>query len=207
MNPTQDTYRNLNKAYEFFNKRLFDGMLPRCLVTLQRRAGSYGYFHNQIFSTRDGHTVTDEIALNPKTFKDVNTEHILATLVHEMVHQRQFRFGNPSKAYHNKEWAMMMKQVGLHPSATAQPGGKETGQKCSHYIIRGGKFDVACAALLKSGCDISYVEIGRDEKEAKRKNETKSKYSCPICGLNVWGQADITVLCGECDEPVEMVMS
>ena len=35
-NPTLKTYDGLNRAYAFFNDRLFAGELPACLVTLQR---------------------------------------------------------------------------------------------------------------------------------------------------------------------------
>jgi hypothetical protein len=32
-NPTEKTYGDLNLAYDFFNKTLFHGRLPRCLIT------------------------------------------------------------------------------------------------------------------------------------------------------------------------------
>lgn len=34
--PTQETYDELQRAYEFFNQRLFESALPPCLITLQR---------------------------------------------------------------------------------------------------------------------------------------------------------------------------
>jgi len=34
-NPTAKTYAALNRAFDFFNDRLFGGELPPCLVTLQ----------------------------------------------------------------------------------------------------------------------------------------------------------------------------
>jgi hypothetical protein len=36
-NPTAKTYAALNRAFDFFNDRLFGGELPPCLVTLQRK--------------------------------------------------------------------------------------------------------------------------------------------------------------------------
>jgi hypothetical protein len=46
------------------------------------------------------------------------------------------------------------------PTDTGAPGGKETGQKVTHYIAPGGPFDVACAELVKSsGFAVRYVEL------------------------------------------------
>jgi hypothetical protein len=57
--------------------------------------------------------------------------------VHEMVHVWQHAFGKPSAGgYHNKQWAAKMKAVGLQPSSTGYVGGKETGQRVTHYVIR-----------------------------------------------------------------------
>jgi hypothetical protein len=37
MKPTQETYSALQTAYEHFNRELFGGALPECLITLQRK--------------------------------------------------------------------------------------------------------------------------------------------------------------------------
>jgi predicted SprT family Zn-dependent metalloprotease len=101
------------------------------------------------FGTVDGCETTDEIALNPSHFRSRTTAEVLSTLVHEMAHLWQHHHGKPSRAsYHNKEWAVKMRALGLIPSDTGQPGGKQTGQKVSHYIEEGGAFDVACTALI-----------------------------------------------------------
>ena len=42
--PTEETYAGFQKAYDFLNRKLFDGELPNCLITLQRRNRTYGYF-------------------------------------------------------------------------------------------------------------------------------------------------------------------
>ena len=135
IDPTRSTYQGLTEAYDFFNERLFAGRLPRCLITMQRQREAYGYFAGGRFGTKDGQEITDEIALNPAHFRSRTTEESLSTLVHEMCHLEQHHFGKPSRSgYHNKQWAGMMNAVGLIPSDTAAPGGKETGQKVSHYI-------------------------------------------------------------------------
>src|SRR5205809_476125 len=43
-NPTEQAYRELQQAYDVFNRRLFAGQLPPCLITMQRKNRTYGYF-------------------------------------------------------------------------------------------------------------------------------------------------------------------
>ena len=46
----------------------------------------------------------------------------------------------PRRSYHDRQWAAKMKEIGLQPSTTGEPGGKETGQTVTHYIVKGGAF-------------------------------------------------------------------
>ena len=205
-NPTQRTYKTLDDAYRFFNKRLFGGKLPGCLITMQRKASAYGYFAGGRFGSVDGKEVTDEIALNPSHFRSRTTEQSLSTLVHEMAHLQQHHFGKPGRtSYHNKEWAQMMRAVGLIPSDTGAPGGREIGQKVSHYIEEGGPFARACAELVNGGFDPFYVELWSEGDATKRKKKaaSKTRYSCPECGTNAWAKPDVHLVCGECDERME----
>ena len=146
--PTDQTYTELDAAYDYFNAALFDGVLPGCLMTLTRRRKSHGYFSPGRFCSSDGRETTDEIALNPMRFHGVETEEILATLVHEMCHQWQVHHGNPPKnvRYHDEEWAAKMEAIGLMPSDTGKPGGRRTGSHMNDYILDGGPFARACEA-------------------------------------------------------------
>ncbi|TCM46319.1 SprT-like family protein [Rhizobium sp. PP-F2F-G48] len=206
-NPTSKTYAALNQAYDFFNDRLFGGQLSPCLVTLQRKNKAYGYFAGGRFGSKDGAEITDEIALNPSHFASRTDEQSLSTLAHEMAHLWQHHFGKPSRSgYHNKEWAAKMHEIGLHPSVTGQPGGKETGQSCSHYIIAGGPYARAYAELAAQP-DFSalYVELWDDadaRKNRKAKAASKTRYTCPVCDLHAWAKPDTKLICGECEQPL-----
>jgi predicted SprT family Zn-dependent metalloprotease len=191
-------YVTLDAAFDFFNRELFDGDLPPTIITLQRQAGSYGYYSAQRFESRAKSTVrTDEIALNPATFKERHDGDILSTLVHEMVHHWQLHFGNPGRGrYHNKEWADHMELVGLIPSNTGQPGGKRTGQQMTHYIQPNGRFFHACRKLLKNGAQVEWQS--REPESRTKPPVSKQKYSCPECGLNAWAKPGVHLVCGEC---------
>ncbi|WP_422932178.1 SprT-like domain-containing protein [Singulisphaera sp. PoT] len=204
--PTR-TYTSLDAAYDHFNRVLFDGQLPPCLITMQRHKGAYGYFSGERFASLDNpEEVTDEIALNPAHFANRTPTETLSTLVHEMAHLWQHHFGEPSRSgYHNREWAAKMRAVGLIPSDTGQPEGKEVGQRVSHYIEAGGIFERSCAAYLKTGPAILYHDRAGDEVVArtrKTKAASKTKYTCPECGLNAWAKPEARLICGECHQPM-----
>lgn len=158
--PTRETYNELQDAYDFFNRRLFDGELPECLITLQREKRSLGYFQPHTFVRRSTGETTDEIAMNPRFFAVRSIRDTLSTLVHEMVHLWQAHFGQEKsrKGYHNKEWADQMERIGLMPSHNGNPGGKRVGEKMSHYIIADGPFDVACTELITEEFQLTWMD-------------------------------------------------
>lgn len=156
--PTKQVYEEIQTAFDYFNQELFDGKLPACLITLQRKSRTRGYFSAERFVSRDGHKV-DEIAMNPEFFAINSVEETLSTLVHEMVHLFQHHFGKPSRRrYHNEEWAEHMDKIGLGPSLTGEPRGNRTGEKVSHYIRPGGDFDRACEELLTNEYRLSWMD-------------------------------------------------
>ena len=166
INPTKVTYDNLLVAYEFMNKKLFDGKLPGCLITLQREKKTFGYFcGNKFMKASDPEAFTDEIALNPQYFRSEGRDDkkVISTLVHEMVHLWQHHFGKPGRGrYHNKEWAGKMVDIGLIPSSTGHKGGKNTGDRVTHYIEPGGHFEVEFNALLLTEFLLEWIELPVD---------------------------------------------
>jgi hypothetical protein len=197
--PTNRTYGALMQAYGHFNRELFGGALPDIVLTLQRKARSYGFFACDRFGTRSQDETTHEIALNPTHFRERDTKAILSTLVHEMCHLERFLMPcpPPKGGNHCKKWGECMERVGLIPSATGQPGGKKTGKKVSHYVEVGGRFDVAADALLSTGFDLAYVELW-DESKREKKAASKTKYICPTCEQNAWAKPDAQLICGDC---------
>lgn len=157
-NATNDTYNELQIAYDFFNEKLFDNILPPCLITLQREKRTLGYYSWNRFVNAQGEQI-DELAMNPSYFGVRTISETLSTLCHEQVHTYQFHFGTPSRnGYHNKEWANKMEEIGLMPSNTGRIGGKRTGQQMTHYIMSGGKFEKACKKLLTKKFKLSWYD-------------------------------------------------
>lgn len=154
--PHLEVATELQHAYDFFNNELFEGVLPGCMITLQREKTSVGYFSSERFGNKDGH-FTDEIAMNPSYFAIYPILETLQTLVHEMAHLWQAHFGKPGRGrYHNEEWAQRMEAIGLMPSHDGRPGGKRTGDHMRDYVIEGGRFIEAAKKLITAEFEISW---------------------------------------------------
>jgi predicted SprT family Zn-dependent metalloprotease len=201
---TEREYSGLQHAYDFFNGELFHAKLPQLLVTLQRKANSYGYFSPDSFQSRTGSSGTHELALNPNAFPGRSDEEILSTLVHEMTHHAQYISGHPGRpGYHNKEFAELMHNIGLQTSSTGLPGGKKTGQKMSHYILDGGPYQGAYRKLKASGFVLNWESLA--DTESRKPPESKVKYTCPDCRFNAWAIPSGRLFCAREHDLVEMV--
>jgi hypothetical protein len=190
-------YGGLQMAYDHFNAALFDGRLVDAFIVYQRRAHSRGHFSPDRFAGRTAVGGRHELSLNPDHFIGRSDEAITSTLVHEMVHCWQEQHGTaPTRGYHDREWAAKMKAVGLQPSNSGGIGGKETGQQMSHYVMPGGLFADAFAALAATGWKLNLESAPHAGPDGGCKNKTK--FTCASCGQNVWGKPDTAVTCTPC---------
>ena len=120
-----------------------------------------------------------------------------ATLVHEMVHLWQYRYGArfPKSGTHNAEWADKMVKVGLTPvcvDGNAKPGQK-TGKNCTHDVVDGGPFDAAFAALPEE-LKMTWVQMTFSRPKTTR----KITYQCD-CGRKFYSSKGMSdVLCKLC---------
>jgi hypothetical protein len=193
---TLKEYQGFQRAYDFFNRELFGGSLPQVLVTLQRHANTRGYFSPERFKGRVEKAAVHELALNPDTFTGRSDELILSTLTHEMCHVWQETYGEPSRrGYHNRQWASKMREVGLQPTSTGEPGGMETGQAVTHYIIPEGLYAKAYAQLSASGYQLHWQSL---PAVGSAKKTSKNKFTCPECGQNAWAKPGALLICGVC---------
>lgn len=194
---TEEESTALQRAYDHLNAGLFGGELPPLLILLHRHPRAYGYFRPDAFCRRETGECLHEIALNPDTFKDRTDIEILSTLAHEQCHQWQQDFGKPPRrCYHNREWATKMEEVGLMPSSTGQEGGKKTGQRMSHYVIAGGRFERVAQELVAAG--FKFGVNGKPVPSMPKKKD-KVKYVCDTCGAKAWAKQGIALKCGICD--------
>ncbi len=201
MQPTIEQWQQYQAAFDYFNKRLFDGQLPACILNFSRhnQNRSRGYFSPDRWH-KNGQT-THEINLSPRILTTDEPIQSLSTLVHEMVHLWQQVYGNPPQnCYHNKEWADKMEEVGLVPSTTGEPDGKRTGMCCSHYVQEGGPY---ARAFEEAPPEIVLPWQPTHEGEGKVKAPpSKVAYRCPACGIKAWGKPGLALKCLACDQPM-----
>jgi len=219
--PVFDLAPRFQEAFDFFNGELFGGRLPKVLITTQRHRGANGFFCADSYQERafDDKGLPEppkftvhEIAMMPDAMFGRTDREVLSTLVHEMCHLEQQELGKPSRnGYHNKEWAKYMKAVGLEPSSEgkydvrnpalteeerkAAVEGTSTGQKVSHFILPGGKFDRACGALQDRGFTLLLQQAPILHIKPPK---SKVKYTCPDCGLRAWAKPGSSLACGDC---------
>jgi len=202
--PTVEIAAELQAAFDHFNATLFGGTLEAPLLGFARLKKAHGYFWAKQWKRRGAKAHdTHEIALDPYRCSQARDKDVLGTLVHEMVHLQDEQNGtSPKRVYHTKIWAGLMKEVGLYPSTTGAEGGKETGPNCSHYIVKGGRFDGAADALIAKGFKFSWhaAPVVEPEKGKKKKKAgAKAKHTCPDCDVNAWGKPTLNIMCGDCD--------
>jgi predicted SprT family Zn-dependent metalloprotease len=208
MNPTTQLAAEFEEAFEHFNRELFGGRLRPVMFTLKTKPRSMGHYaHGRFAQKGDTSVRSDEIAMNPVEMMRRDLHETLSTLVHEMVHLEQQQFGKPGKgAHHNKEWGVWMKRQGLHPSSTGAPGGKETGNKVSHYIVEHGPFFESCARLMLRGFKLTWADLGAYDGAGKSPKQGKRvKYVCPLCDQAAWAKHEAKLVCGECSDEDALV--
>lgn len=181
--PTDEFYGFMEAAFAHFNNELFDGKLPKCLITVQREKNTMGYFSPDRWSNRNGKKA-HEIAINPSYFANHKVIEIFQTLVHEQCHLWQCVYGKQhSRAgYHNKEWADKMEDIGLIPSDSGEAGGKKTGQKMSDYPLEDGLFVNASKRFIESGFSLEWTDRypARIDSSQIRNSEIETDSSTPI---------------------------
>jgi len=84
-----------------------------------------------------------------------------------------------------EQWAAKMKEIRLQPSTTGEPGGKETGQSVTHYILPGGPNAKAYAKPKGEGVSSRHPA----RQQTKVKKASKTKFTCSDFAQNAWSRA------------------
>ena len=213
---SQKQIKALENAYNFFNEHLFNNRLSPCMLTISQsyKAGGIAVFSKWKDTTNSNQKIHEITICNP--FFEYEPLFGYSILVHEMVHVWQFEYGDSGKnGYHNKEWGWKMKEIGLIPSHTGQEGGKETGEKMSHYIEIGGQFEKVFSkmpkkcllpfsisrqtVLKKATKGASIINDNKKPYNPTKRNRSKKTYTCENCGMKVWGRSNLKIKCVKCD--------
>jgi hypothetical protein len=203
--PSEQMYGPLLVAFNHFNSELFGGELPGCLVTIRAEGKTKGFYHAKTFAALGGEAVTDEIAMNPAYFSTHPLKDTASTFTHELVHHWQAHHGTPPRGgYHNRQWGMKMRSLGLIPSSTGAVGGKETGYRMDHYVVEGGPFDLSYARLETAGWQIGWGDAATSAggNEVGSSKPKRARFVCLGCDLKMYGPPKAKVLCVPCGRPL-----
>lgn len=107
----------LYRAFDFFNKKFTDGMLPKVIITIQEagRRNATGWFGNKFWTDNTCGQGVSEINLSAEWLSR-NPDDILETLLHEMAHLYNAVHGVrdcTSGQYHNKHFKRAAEMFGL----------------------------------------------------------------------------------------------
>lgn len=206
--PTVSQVRSYVKAFDCLNIELFDGNLPQPMLLLTRNANVIGghFLHNK-WKDENGN-LTSEIAINSNILYVADINQIMGVLIHEMIHFSQHIRGTQGrKAYHNRDFARQCHSVGLTPKSPNSES--DTGQTITTTVDPGGKAHVAIANMpddavfpwLSSDCGSPDPNNPSDRPPTDNGNSGKrSKYTCPVCGLNAWAKPGVKIDCHPCDQ-------
>lgn len=193
----------LIKAYDSLNEKFFNGKLPGCLILVQERKekGLHGFYRSEVI--KSGKDFIDEITIS---FLGMSFDQkmVLQTLLHEMCHQWQHRFGQdkPKKGHHNAEWGKKMRKCGLIPSHTGAPGGRTTGKNMADYPDEGGIFDKFYEEEFDKGIDLTLTTRVIEPGESKP-NKPKVKQVtliCPECKATARTKEGNELECLKCNQ-------
>tara|TARA_R110000851_G_scaffold160865_3_gene304189 strand:+ start:2429 stop:3043 length:615 start_codon:yes stop_codon:yes gene_type:complete len=192
----------LQAAFRLINERLFDGNLPDCMLTMQRRRNSYGYMSPAKFESRhfEGRTL-DEIAINPAKMPDMSNTAILTTLTFNMCRVWQEHFGTPGRGrYINQQLADKMESIGLISSDTQKVGGARTGQHTGGYVLPGGPLDQLIDEILAGDWELEFQDrVTKNCEPSSGKKENRTTYKCSICHLTAYAKPKANLVCGNCN--------
>jgi hypothetical protein len=61
--------------------------------------------------------------------------------------------------------------------------------------VAGGPYDVACDKLLAAGLKLNWQS---HHCASPAKTASKTKFTCQLCGMNLWGAPGCVPVCGVC---------
>jgi len=196
---TRIQYKMFDDLFSYYNKTLFNGKLPDCMISISKHEKYASLFIAKKWKNNitDEKSCIHEIILNPDYLGQKSIKWHLE-LVHCMGHLWQHENGKQSRrGYHNQEFAQLMETFGIIVSSTGKPGGKKTGDKMSQYILLDGKFTKIYNDL--SDKQIRYVLAVLDGEISEKHTRSQTKYTCR-CKNNVWGKPGLFLVCPYCKQ-------
>lgn len=190
-----DVVGKLEGLFDLLNKAYFDSALPKPVITVQSTPKAYGHCTTK----KIWHAENDamyEINLGAE-FLNRPSANTAATMCHEMVHLyclvNEIADTCQKGRYHNKTFKAEAEARDLQIDYDRTIG----------YSIT-APTDAFKKTLEDNGYALEVLfarEIPKGKASADR--EKPHRYVCPICGQEVKTTADLNIMCGICEVPME----
>ncbi len=205
---TSRTAGYLEKIFRALNADWFGGELEEPIITIQSTPRAYG--HVSVAKTwKRKDDWRHELNIGAETL-DRPIEHVVATMVHEMVHLYNIAHGvqdcSRGGAYHNRKFRDEAERRGLVIGHHEKYGWTvtEPGDKLLEYILEQGWTEIAInrgrEGWIPPRSGGAKAGEGGGEAGGTAKKSSTRKLVCPCCGQSVRATRAVNILCGDCME-------
>lgn len=206
----------LYKAYEMANKELFNGEVPKPVITIQTKGKHMAYGWASVYPIWVGNEKFHELNISAE-YANRPFIDIMGTVIHELVHLHNIAQGiqdcSRGGTYHNKKFKEGAERVGLEVTFHEKYGhaftkvSEELEATIKSWNLDESAFDVARMdfATQQAGDDKKGTEEGGDNNPvtgAKKKKTNSIKWTCS-CGQIVRSTKEVNILCGDCGSKFE----
>jgi len=190
-----DVVGKLEGLFDILNAAYFGGELPRPVITVQSTPKAYGHCSTKKIWKSESEAMY-EINIGAE-FLNRPSANTAATMCHEMVHLyclvNEIADTCQKGRYHNKTF-----------KAEAEARDLEIGYDRTVGYSHTNPTEAFKKTLEDNGFTLE-VLFARVMPEAKAKTEREKphRYICPLCGQEVKTTADLSIICGHCEVPME----
>jgi hypothetical protein len=180
MDINRDLWEGYQAAFAFFNRELFQGSLPPCILTFNAKGNSTGYFKPNTWKTsRENY---HEICLNPSLLNR-SDDLVFQTLVRCMVFLWQAHTSviPLQLGYCSEEFTEKMNELGL-------PCEKPYGMNVKWSVQENGKY-----ASIRPKAMLSFFPL--QSLEILPPKSKRVKFTCEKCGAKAMAMAGVRLVC------------
>lgn len=187
----------LEGLFDILNRVYFDNALPKPVITVQSTPKAYGHCSTKkIWKSETDSQYEINIGAEFLNRPSANTA---ATMCHEMVHLyclvNEISDTCQKGRYHNKTFKIEAEARDLEVGYDRTVGFSHTNPTEAFKKTLGDNGFVL---------EVPFARVMPEEK-AKAEREKPHRYVCPVCGQEVKTTADLSLICGVCEVPMERV--
>lgn len=188
----------LENLFDILNRIYFEDKLPKPVITIQSSPQAYGHCSTKkVWSSNDEKEAYYEINIGAE-FLNNPSDKIASTMCHEMIHlyclENDLSDTCQNGRYHNKLFKEEGEKRDLSIGYNRTVGYSETTPT-----------EVFSNKLLSEGYELK-IELARRTVELQKERIIRKKahkYICSGCGQKVSSTAELHLICGICEIPME----